>query len=387
MAKRLIRLCAGGDPVWDGKMAQARIRRLGVANPFVILYLCGVFDRGLREIAMIQAAVWRILHRRMMGLLWGGLSLMAAPAAFAQNDAPCADPVAHCIAQCQSASPDSACAVEGDAVTACRAALNKQCARLKQPASAPKTAAPRPAAAPKPGPEPAPPPPPGRQRTIGALSFPAPQDVKLYFLTRDTEEPADAALYGYVLVGADVTSERKAAVAQGLACRLDAATVGAPAAGLGLMVTPSKSVISASPVSPTEWLDAYDFPRADRWGRQVASALGLGEEMNRRILFLAAPTPLSTRLDGDAPLRNPELSNDGVLDFLVADASDLSPRYLRRWTHNLVEGVRAGALSSEQEMQEWMEFHSWLEMAGRPFAELIELRASTAEADEVFDCL
>ncbi|MBX2856345.1 MAG: hypothetical protein KTR21_15240 [Rhodobacteraceae bacterium] len=200
------------------------------------------------------------------------------------------------------------------------------------------------------------------------------------------EEPKDAAVYGYVIVGADAPPERKAAVAQGLACRLDAAATDRSGAGLGLMVTPSTAEISASPVSPTEWLDAYDFPRADRWGRQIAAALGLDASMSRRILFVAAPVPLAARLDGDGPLLGPARATGEPLDFLVADASDLSPRYLRRWTHNLVEGVRGGMLSSEQEMQEWMEFHSWIETVGRPFAELIELRASSAEASEVFEC-
>ncbi len=330
---------------------------------------------------MLQVVLWRILRRPAVGMLWGALTLMAATStAWAQSEEACADPTAYCVAKCRSEVAGSTCEPDVQVVMACRSILTQQCSRQPQLQATPKPAAPvttsRPTAAPTPS----------TRGAISALSFPVPQDVKLFFLLREVEEPKDAAVYGYVIVGADAPPERKAAVAQGLACRLDAAATDRSGAGLGLMVTPSTAEISASPVSPTEWLDAYDFPRADRWGRQIAAALGLDASMSRRILFVAAPVPLAARLDGDGPLLGPARATGEPLDFLVADASDLSPRYLRRWTHNLVEGVRGGMLSSEQEMQEWMEFHSWIETVGRPFAELIELRASSAEASEVFEC-
>ena len=349
--------------------------RLGVADTAVIIYLCDGIDQFSGKIAVLNIALWRIMRHRTAIALLGGLTLAAQQTAWAQESEGCADPAAHCIAQCLEENGSDACGPEAQAVAACRSAMLQQCAPQPQLQAAPQAAAPS-IAAPKVG----------GQRAIRILSFPKPQDVKLHFLLRDKPEPTDAALYGYVIVGADAPADRKAAVAQGLACRLDAAAADGPAAGIGLMVTPSTAQISATPVSPEEWLSAYDFPRADRWARQIADALGVTDSMSRRILFIAAPKPLAADLDGAEPLIDPAGAANAPMPFLVADASELSPRYLRRWTHNLVEGVRAGMLSSEQEMQEWMEFHSWIESVGRPFAELIELRASAAEASTGFEC-
>lgn len=200
---------------------------------------------------------------------------------------------------------------------------------------------------------------------------------RIFFLLRaEAEPPAD--YYGYILIGANVPADRKNAVAEGLACRLDVVSAEAAAQmdALGLISIPATGLVAADVVAPDRLLQLYDFPRAERWLRAASFAADTPFDPDEAILFIGSASPRARQLDSVA------LPGDGLGgaggDPVIADASALSPRYLSRWTAEVIDGVRGGAVQSRQDMQTLMEAHSWLELIGDPLAAV--MRIGPAEA-------
>ena len=226
----------------------------------------------------------------------------------------------------------------------------------------------------------APPPPPrGAARNL-TLDIATPADVRIYFLQRDEEEVRNSVFYGYMLIGAGVSSDRKAAIARGLACRIDAAPSREEAEQIDLLALvsiPATRSASAQVISPQELLEAYDFPRASRW-LDVAGKL-VNEEFrdSKAVVFVGSRI---SRIDDFAAgrLQQPLGSSDPI----IADASNLSPRYLERWAFEIIKSVKGGQLKNKQDMQRLMEIHSWIENVGTPFATFFKL-VETATADEI----
>ncbi|MBX2854261.1 MAG: hypothetical protein KTR21_04685 [Rhodobacteraceae bacterium] len=223
------------------------------------------------------------------------------------------------------------------------------------------------------------PPPPAAVRSL-TLDIATPADVRIYFLQRDEEEVRNSVFYGYMLIGAGVSAERKAAIARGLACRIDAAPSREAAEQIDLLALvsiPATRPAGAQVVKPDELLDAYDFPRANRW-LEVAGDL-VNEEFSdtKAVVFVGSRI---SRIDDFAAgrLQQPIGSSDPI----IADASNLSPRYLERWAFEIIKSVKSGQLKGKQDMQRLMEIHSWIENVGTPFATFFKL-VETASADEI----
>lgn len=214
--------------------------------------------------------------------------------------------------------------------------------------------------------------------TLGAT----PTSLQLFFLERDSREPRRRALYGYVLIGPGVTRARKDAVAAGLACRLEAAPdleAAEEQDDTALIMVPATRNPGAAVVAPQLFLDVYDYPRARRWIGAVARSydVAVGEDS---ILFVASLQPLAAQFEAGA-FDIPE----GRVGPLVADASDLSARYLSRWTKEIADAISRGELRSRQEMQWLQSAHSWIEVIGGPFATFLKF-ATPAQAGAPVTC-
>lgn len=197
---------------------------------------------------------------------------------------------------------------------------------------------------------------------------------RIFFLKRAESEP-DALFYGYLVIGPNVSEARKLAVIQGLACRLDVVTseTAASVERLGLVTIPALTDPQADVTSPQEMLSAYDFPRAERWMRAAGFSVEEEFDIDSAVLFIGSRIRRARQLDA-VLLPGP----DSQLDPVVADASALSPRYLERWTAEIVEGVRNGSIRSRQDLQTLMETHSWLETIGAPIASLLRIAPAQA---------
>lgn len=203
----------------------------------------------------------------------------------------------------------------------------------------------------------------------------APLEARILFLPRGIEEPA-ARFYGYILIGDEVARDRKNAVAEGFACRIDAlpdADAAAEVAALGLVVAPATRGAGAETTSPAAMLEAYDFPRAGAWLRAAAAAAEADFDLSDAVLFIGSRQPRARQLDSVA------LPGPGDLgDPVIADASLLSPRYLSRWTAEVIEGVKSGTIASRQDMQGLMEAHSAFERLGDPLAAWLQIGEAEA---------
>ena len=260
------------------------------------------------------------------------------------------------------------------------AAPNRTLRRSFRPAPATRRRSAAPSTAPA-----APPPPPSVQSyaETAAPGASGPLNARILFLPRGETEP-DATFYGYIVIGPDVSPERKSAVAEGFACRLDALPDVAAAEGvsrLGLVMLPASRDAGAGATTPAAMLSAYDFPRAGRWLRAAAAAAAESFDPAEAVLFIGSNQPRSRQLDSVAlPGPAPSAQDADALDPVIADASALSARYLSRWTSLVIDGVRDGAVASRQQMQGLMEAHSWLESVGGPLAAVLKNRAGPGRA-------
>lgn len=214
--------------------------------------------------------------------------------------------------------------------------------------------------------------------TLGAT----PTSLQLFFLERESREPRRRALYGYALIGPGVSKERKDAVAAGLACRLEAApdldAAEAQEGGAVIMI-PAVQNPGEAVVAPQLFLEVYDHPRARRWINAVARSYDV-EVGDGSILFVASLQPLAEQFEAGA-----FVIPEGRVGPLVADASDLSPRYLSRWTKEIADAISRGELRSRQEMQWLQSAHSWIEVIGGPFATFFKF-ATPAQAGAPVTC-
>ncbi|MEL6318868.1 MAG: hypothetical protein AAFR16_14645, partial [Pseudomonadota bacterium] len=294
----------------------------------------------------------------------------------------------------------AACACPtGDAAAACLAACDQRCPELaacergealvEEETAAPPPAVKRrglaPAATAPTGQQMTPPAAPRVQALESAPALAAADraegrlDARILFLRRGEAEPA-ADFHGYILIGADVSAERKLAVAEGFACRLDTlpdAAAAAAVADLGLVLAPAREAAGGETTTPGAMIAAYDFPRAGRWLRAVERAVGETFDPATAVVFVGSKSARARQLDAVA------MPGPGQLgDPVVADGSELSPRYLSRWTATLIDGVRDGRISSRQRLQGLMETHSWLERLGDPLAAVLRFREAAASPPE-----
>lgn len=201
-----------------------------------------------------------------------------------------------------------------------------------------------------------------------------PLDARIYALTRGETEP-DALFYGYLIVGPNVSDKRKSAVAKGFACRLDVISSedAVTAERLGLVAIPARTSLDADVISPAEFLDAYDFPRAERWLRAVGFSVGEEFDIAESVLFVGSREARAAQFDAVAL---PVADDNG--DPVIADASALSARYLERWTFDIIAAVREGRMQSRQDMQNIMEWHSFFETIGEPIAAVLRIGPAVA---------
>ena len=220
----------------------------------------------------------------------------------------------------------------------------------------------------------------GRTRGL-QIAFDTPRDVRILPLVRGGREPNNAVFHGYMLIGPQVAADRKAAVMRALACEVDsvASAEEAEAIGeVGVMTVPSREAPPTDRVlSPTDLLNLYDFPRARNWLAAANNMIG-GEafDPSAAVVFIGSTQQRGAQLDDDALT----VSQSNASDPIIADASNLSRRYLERWTYEIVQNVRGGTLRDRASMQQLMEIHSWIEMIGGPFAQVMQL-AEPAQAE------
>ena len=211
---------------------------------------------------------------------------------------------------------------------------------------------------------------------------------RVYFLTRsERQEPQTPRFFGYLVIGPQVSIERKLAVARGVACNLyfvKTAEEVAQIEAAALMVLPARrtpegrsvqtrSGAPAYVVSSRNLLAAYDDQRAARWLAAASRATGENFDVSQAVLFIGSRSPRVGELD--VAQLSPA---DATLDPMVADASDLSPRYLEHWANKVVEGMRQGRIQSEQDYQQLMGLHSWIESLGGPISGLFSVRPAVA---------
>ncbi|MCI4662868.1 MAG: hypothetical protein MRY63_13740 [Neomegalonema sp.] len=250
---------------------------------------------------------------------------------------------------------------------------------MEAPSASPRAA--REAAPAAPSSEPAP-----RSRSM-ALPAPSvqadtgPLNARIYLLRRNAPEPR-AEYYGYLIIGSKVSRERKRAVAEGIACRVDVAPTFEAAqniANLGLIAVPAIANASEETIKPEKLLQAYDWKRAETWLAAAGISAGETFDLSEAVLFVGSRQARSQFMDQKL-LAFPDPTTG---DPVIADASALSPRYLQRWTDEIIAGVQSGRIQDRQSLQSVMEVHSWLEMAGAPLAAVMkisEAQASSAPA-------
>lgn len=226
----------------------------------------------------------------------------------------------------------------------------------------------------------------GATRSAAALpTAEPPEDVRLFALTRGGREPRNSIFYGYIVIGPGVAPERKAAVFRAFACRVDAVTSVEQAEaidGLGVMVFPSATPLDKEILLPSDILTRYDFTRAGRWLGAVDTLADDAIDSENSILFLGSRVPRANELDADAILYDIETS-----DPVIADASALSPRYLERWAFEIIQNVKQGEMRSRADLQTLMEIHSWIEVIGGPFAQILRITEVEASDFEAPTCL
>ncbi|MEO1292683.1 MAG: hypothetical protein AAFV62_07625 [Pseudomonadota bacterium] len=312
---------------------------------------------------------------------------------YAQSN--CARVMTQCLGDMDTAYAEcvAACGADAECLARCEAQrmaaddgcmdLYSDCSGAANEAAAPEMAAPqmnvpkRRPAAPN-GAEP-------RTRSLEiaptVLSDESALNPRIYLLRRGAQEP-NAEFYGYLIVGSRVTKERKRAVAEGIACRLDLADsleAANAVKNLGLVSLPSTKTLSGDTVNPQQLLDAYDWQRAEKWVAAAAASSGETFSLDTAVIFVGSSQARARFMDARL-LAFPD-PNTG--DPVIADASELSPRYLQRWTDEIIAGVKNGAIRSRQSLQSVMEVHSWLELAGSPLAAVLkisEAQASSAPA-------
>lgn len=203
---------------------------------------------------------------------------------------------------------------------------------------------------------------------------------RVLFLSSNLSEPS-AEYYGYLLIGKNVSDSRKRAVAEAIACRLEAlpnAEAAAAVQRLGLMSLPSLRDAGASRVTADEVLAAYDFTRAARWLRAAGYATGQEFHPNSAIVFIGSRIQRARQMDGVALPGSRDRT-----DPVVADASGLSANFAAAWVGQIIDGLRAGNVRSRQELQVLMEASSWIDWASQPLRSLVSVaQASDAEAPE-----
>lgn len=201
---------------------------------------------------------------------------------------------------------------------------------------------------------------------------------RVFFLQRAAREPSRAKYYGYLVIGPNVEPKRKIAVMRGIGCRLDVVENAEEAdkiKNLGLVSVPSKKPASGTSTNPKEMIDNYDTVRAERWLEAAEDAADVYFDPAKAILFIGSTKRRATQLDR---IELPDLDDDKTI--VVADASDLDPRYLSRWTYEVVQGIKTGAVASRQDMQLLMEYHSWFNRLGSPLAAVLKLSPTSAQA-------
>lgn len=209
------------------------------------------------------------------------------------------------------------------------------------------------------------------------LTIEQPETLRLYLVDRSMREPEAAVFYGYIAIGFQAAPERKAAVMRGLACRLEAVASAEAAEALpdlALFTAPVTEGLDAAVVSPGQLGAAYDFPRARLW-LDAAGSVSPERFSDSAILFIGSAAPRLADLDLGDLTQTP-----GAADPIIADASDLSARYLERWSFEMVQAVKSGAIRDRVGMQSVMEAHSWIEVVGEPLAAFFKL-APSAQAD------
>lgn len=209
------------------------------------------------------------------------------------------------------------------------------------------------------------------------LAIEQPETLRLYLVDRSMREPEGAVFYGYIAIGFQAAPERKAAVMRGLACRLEAVASAEAAEALpdlALFTAPVTEGLDAPVVSPGQLGAAYDFPRARLW-LDAAGSVSPERFSDSAILFIGSAAPRLGELDLGTLTATP-----GAADPIIADASDLSARYLERWSFEMVQAVTSGAIRDRVGMQSVMEAHSWIEVVGEPLAAFFKL-APSAQAD------
>lgn len=302
-----------------------------------------------------------------------GLGVALAPqTARAQS---CEAVYQRCIASCGCKDGDLACLIRCPNYAVCLQTLS-QCRQARGEAgggTVPRSRASgseeAPAAA-------APPPAPSASRSARRTQSTSLQG-RVFFLVRSAPEPRTAKYYGYLVIGPNVSAERKIAVMRGIGCRLDVAPTLEAAEkikNLGLVSLPSVRPASGDTTNPLEMINNYDAVRAERWMEAAADAADTRFNASRAILFIGSTKKLADLMDRR---RMPEPLKNGIT---IADASDLNPRYLERWTHEVVKGVKSGDVASRQDMQSLMEYHSWLTMLGSPLAAVLRVGATDAQA-------
>lgn len=210
---------------------------------------------------------------------------------------------------------------------------------------------------------------PRTQAAVGPLAG------RLFFLTPGQPEP-EAVYYGYLAIGADVSEARKNAVAEAIACRLQAlpdAEAAAAIERLGLFTIPADRDAGSAQVSPARVAASYDYGRARRWLRAAGFAVEQRFDPADAIVFIASPSPRARAMDSVAlaGTADPEA-------LVVADASALSARYAAAWVGQIIDSFEGGAVSTRQELQGVMETISWIDWAQEPLVNLF--RVAPAEA-------
>ena len=193
---------------------------------------------------------------------------------------------------------------------------------------------------------------------------------KILFLPPEQQEP-DAEYYGYLLLGEGISDSRRLAVAEAIACRLEALPNAAAAAAvkrLGLFSLPARREAGTTRISAQDVLEAYDFERAAQWLSAASAAAGRSFDPGDAIVFVGSRSARALQMDA-AKLPS---SSDG-LDPVIADASDLSATFAAAWVGQIVDGLESGRVSSRQELQSLMEATSWLDWANQPLLSLFEV--------------
>lgn len=317
------------------------------------------------------------LRLALLGGLAAGFMVFGGAAAWAQDvRVVCERELAACVEECRCAAGDLTCLIRCPKYAPCLNAFN-QCQEAGGEVgggtlSVPSTRGERLEAAPAPAPAP-------RRATTRSASpstHSASLEGRVYFLLRSEPEPRGAEFYGYLVIGPNVAADRKIAVMRGVGCRLDVAPTREAAEAidkLGLVTLPSLRPASGTTTNPLEMINNYDTVRAERWVEAAETASGERFDSSQVILFIGSKQPRAAQLDTRS-LPDPRRDSSMV----IADASALDARYLSRWTHEVVSGVKSGEVASRQDMQSLMEYHSWITTLGSPLAAVMKIAPASA---------